>query len=110
MLARSKTQPMLRPPAAAAPAADGPPLNTLPEFNKYAKMTKMHMPEGAIRGKMRMDGISDADMDLFFAGKGRPAATSGAAAGSAFTGPPLNTRPEWSRTCACLVHQHWIQV
>ena len=32
---------------------------------KYAKMWKMHMPEGAIRGKMRADGITDEQIDAF---------------------------------------------
>ena len=50
------------------------------------------MPEGAIRGKMRMDKVSDADMDLFFAGKPRPAAAGGAAAG-----PPVNQLPEFAK-------------
>ena len=33
---------------------------------KYEKMKKMHMPEHAIRNKMRLDGISQADQDKFF--------------------------------------------
>lgn len=37
-------------------------------FSKYEKMKKM-LPEGAVRQKMAMDNISEADMDLFFSGK-----------------------------------------
>eukprot|EP00941_MAST-03F_sp_MAST-3F-sp1_P001888 g1888.t1 len=61
--------------AAAAPAA--PPCNTLPEFEKYVKMQKMGLPDGAVRGKMRMAGISDAVADAFFAGLPLPGTSSG---------------------------------
>ena len=64
-------------PDAGGGGAPAPALNTLPKYQKYVKMQKMHMPEGAIRGKMRMDKITDAEQDAFFAGKGMPAAGGG---------------------------------
>jgi hypothetical protein len=45
-------------PAAAAPAAD-------PKFEKYTRMQKAGLPEGAIRNAMNRDGISEADQKTF---------------------------------------------
>ena len=56
-----------------APTHTGPPLRTRAKYAKYAKMQKAGLPEGAVRGKMRMDGVSDAQQDAFFEGLGEPA-------------------------------------
>lgn len=45
-------------PANAAPSVD-------PKFEKYVKMVKM-LPEGAVRQKMAVEGLSPADIELFF--------------------------------------------
>jgi hypothetical protein len=39
-----------------------------PKFEMYLKMKKMNMPEGAIRQKMMANGLTSAEMDLFFGG------------------------------------------
>ncbi|OQR93436.1 hypothetical protein ACHHYP_02564 [Achlya hypogyna] len=62
--------PMVPPPPAAVPAAAPPAtaepgvmkLKDDPAFSKYFTMMKLGMPEGAIRQKMAMDGVS---LDLF---------------------------------------------
>jgi hypothetical protein len=46
------------PPAAAAAVVD-------PKFEKFEKMKKM-LPEGAVRQKMAMEGITPAEIDTFF--------------------------------------------
>jgi hypothetical protein len=35
-------------------------------MEKYARMQRMNLPEGAIRQKMAADGISDDTADAFF--------------------------------------------
>jgi hypothetical protein len=61
--------------AAAETRAEAPPSTESgndaasdPKFAKYAMMKKMHLPEGAIRGRMMQDGLSVLDQELFFAG------------------------------------------
>jgi hypothetical protein len=39
------------------------------KFEKYSKMVKMRMPEGAVRAKMKMDNIPDTEIDSFLSGK-----------------------------------------
>ncbi len=62
----------------------------LPEkFQKYVKMQKM-LPEGAVRQKMAMEGISDQEIDDFFSGKlASGGASTSAAPVSASTAPAL---------------------
>jgi hypothetical protein len=40
-----------------------------PKFAKYEKMLKM-LPEGAVRQKMKQDGIVDSDIEKFFSSRG----------------------------------------
>jgi len=67
--------------AGAAPAAAAVPS----KFEKFEKMKKM-LPEGAVRQKMAMEGITQGEIDDFFAGKisesssSSPAAVGGAGA------------------------------
>jgi ubiquinone/menaquinone biosynthesis C-methylase UbiE len=37
-------------------------------YEKFSKMQKMHLPDGAIRQKMTSEGFSDAEIEGFFAG------------------------------------------
>jgi hypothetical protein len=64
-------------PAQSAAASDAN--GEAAKFEKYRKMQKMSMPEGAVRQKMSADGITVAEQDAFFAGK-IPAASAGAGA------------------------------
>jgi len=61
-------------PAAVATAVVAPPAPSDDRYNTYEKMRKM-LPEGALRQKMKVDGISDADIDRFFNGS-HPSASS----------------------------------
>ena len=36
------------------------------DMKKWKKMLDMHIPEGAVRGKMTVDGLSEADITAFF--------------------------------------------
>jgi hypothetical protein len=38
-----------------------------PEMEKYARMRRMNLPDGAIRQKMASDGLSSDLVALFFA-------------------------------------------
>jgi hypothetical protein len=53
-----------------------------PKFAKFRNMQKMKLPEGAIRQKMAMDGLSEAEITAFFSSEGTSngAAVSGEAA------------------------------
>jgi hypothetical protein len=55
-----------------------------PKLEKFRKMKKMNMPEGAIRQKMSTEGISVAEQDAFFSGK-PPLAPSMSSTGEAET-------------------------
>jgi hypothetical protein len=97
------------PAASAAPTA-APAEATVPtaaateRYEKFFKMQKMHLPEGAIRQKMTQEGFSDAEIDGFFAGKlvaapsasASASASAGASAGAGATtsGPAADTRYE----------------
>jgi hypothetical protein len=37
-----------------------------PKFKQYSTMLKMHLPDGAIRQKMTINGVSDEDQKVFF--------------------------------------------
>lgn len=52
-------------PAAVATAVVAPSAPSDDRYNTYEKMRKM-LPEGALRQKMKVDGLSDADIDRFF--------------------------------------------
>jgi hypothetical protein len=73
------------------PADDG--------FAKYRMMKRNNLPEGAIRQKMKMSGISDADADnffSFFAGETSAGSTSDGAvvdASAAATTPAASSTP-----------------
>jgi hypothetical protein len=70
-----------RPAAPAAPTRPPAPLPSPPQgsaqgsgqgggnekFGKYNMMRKLNLPEGAIRQKMMTDGLTDAEMDEYFA-------------------------------------------
>ena len=43
--------------------------NNNDKYRKYEPMRKMHMPEGAIRQKMMIDGVTEAELDVFFSNK-----------------------------------------
>ncbi|MEM7495135.1 MAG: hypothetical protein AAF471_03170 [Myxococcota bacterium] len=51
-------------------AGDKPVVNNTdiddPKFNKYKKMQKIGMPDQSIKNKMKMDGLSQEDINLFF--------------------------------------------
>ena len=40
-------------------------MRALPKFAKFAKMLKMHLPPHVVTQKMKMAGLSDADIDAF---------------------------------------------
>jgi hypothetical protein len=67
------------PSIAAAPSRD-------PKFEKYEKMKKM-LPEGAVRQKMSLEGISEAEIDDFFNGTLNPPLSSASAPPSAAPDP-----------------------
>ena len=63
------------PPAAAAPPKTNSDLKNREDMKKYFKMKKMGLPDGAIRQKMKQDGISASDAAAFF-GEAPPANSS----------------------------------
>jgi ubiquinone/menaquinone biosynthesis C-methylase UbiE len=89
------------PAASAAPTA-APAEATVPtaaateRYEKFFKMQKMHLPEGAIRQKMTQEGFTDAEIDGFFAGKlvAAPSGSAGASAIVTTSGPAADTRYE----------------
>jgi hypothetical protein len=62
------------PPAPAAPPVESPESSSEnpseDKFAKYGKMKRMNLPEGAIRGRMAIDGLSPQDIEAFFSGGG----------------------------------------
>lgn len=54
-----------------------------PKMAPYAKMLRMHMPEVALRHKMRAEGISEAKIDAFLNGGAGSEGGGGAAVGTA---------------------------
>jgi hypothetical protein len=48
----------------AVSADDGPPLKDDPAYQKYFKMLKMGLPDGAVRHAMQKDGIDPSILDL----------------------------------------------
>jgi hypothetical protein len=79
--------------AAPPPPPPGPPAAAgNPAMAKYVKMLSM-LPEGAVRQKMMMDGISSAEQDAFFAsqpggGGGAPPPPPGPPRGGSAPPPP----------------------
>lgn len=63
---------------ASSPSETSPTLDV--RFEKFEKMKKSGIPEGAIRQKMSLEGISSSDTDAFFAGTLSAAATTTPAA------------------------------
>jgi NADH:ubiquinone oxidoreductase subunit 6 (subunit J) len=55
---------------AAAPATPAPAAAADPKLEKYVKMRKMKMPDGAVRQKMAADGIDAAEIETFLGGGG----------------------------------------
>ena len=41
-----------------------------PEFKPYQKMIKMGLPEGAVRSKMKLNGMNSTEIDKFFSSQG----------------------------------------
>jgi hypothetical protein len=68
--------------AAPTPAMSMEEARTLPKFAKFAKMLKMHLPEGAVKQKMAAEGVSAADIAMFF-GEAPPAGARDATGSSA---------------------------
>jgi hypothetical protein len=77
----AKKQSAIAPPAAQGGGASDP------KFAQYAKMKKMGLPEGAVRNKMTANGVSEADIAVFF---GVPV---GAAAAPRPSPPPPRSAP-----------------
>lgn len=59
--------------------------------SQYCKMIKIGMPEGAVRHKMNLDGVSLKIQDSVVSGGGALSTTSGALRGSASGGGPMSS-------------------
>lgn len=53
------------PPAASTQLPPPPPATPAKDYSKYNTMLKNRLPEGAVRQKMKSDGLSQADIDAF---------------------------------------------
>ena len=69
----------------------GVPIKDDPSFEKYFKMLKMGLPQGAVRNAMERDGVDSSILDL------DPNQSLSAQQGKEEDGVPLKDDPEWSK-------------
>lgn len=72
---------------------NGVPIKDDPEFEKYFKMLKMGLPEGAVRNAMERDGVDSSVLDL----NREKSLNFQRGAASDDEGVPLKEDPEWSK-------------
>jgi hypothetical protein len=87
------------------PAPEAPPINvhqesitadvnrSHPKYKKFAMMLKMGLPEGAVRQKMAAEGLTELEVEAFFAAPAAPVPVPPATTPPTTT-PPTTTPPE----------------